>query len=568
VTQIRPFIALFFAAATILLLPGLTAYSQPLVFSRATSATGNYLAGREAMDGLDTHAAARFLTDAARSAWDNPTVIERAFTALVADGQIEHGADMAQHLLELDANNEMARLVLGTVALKERRYDSATKQLSGIAPGSLVGITSAILHAWSLVGAGQYDASQKLLDSVGGDSLNDFLVFHRALMADVADQHTAAIGYVTDAYTNEPYVARIVEAYVRIMANAARFADAKQALDKYDGQGLDHPIVEILRGDIEAGRRPGKLAPDSQAGAAEMFDGIGTALVNDGSSEMAAVFLRLGHYLEPKNDVITMTLADLLEGAGRYKDANAIYQGLDSASALKPEAMVRSAQNLDSLGERDEAIRHLRNIIAVDPGNLDAVGALGDLLRYAERYQEAADAYTKAIALVGGDHPGDWRYFYVRGIAYERTRQWPLAEADFLKALSLKPDQPQVLNYLGYSWVDQGTHLDKALEMIKKAIAWDPTDGYVVDSLGWAYYRLGRYDDAVQTLEQAVMLRPNDPEINDHLGDAYWRAGRRLEARFQWNIAISVDDTGNVSKRARPKLKNGLGPVSAPATDS
>src|SRR5690606_13413278 len=215
----------------------------------------------------------------------------------------------------------------------------------------------------------------------------------------------------------------------------------------------------------------------------------------------------------------------------------------------KATAVVRVAQNLDATGNRAEALRRLNNIVTSRPDDLDAVSVLGDLLRYDEQYVAAADAYTDALALTGGDSASDWRFYYVRGIAYERAKEWPKAEADFLKALELNPDQPAVLNYLGYSWIDQDMHLEEALGMIEKAVAAQPRDGYIIDSLGWAFYKMGRFDEAVKKLEEAVSLLPNDAEVNDHLGDAYWRNGRRLEATFQWNVASSVDEIGNVRER-------------------
>ncbi|MFN4209200.1 MAG: tetratricopeptide repeat protein, partial [Devosia sp.] len=270
------------------------------------------------------------------------------------------------------------------------------------------------------------------------------------------------------------------------------------------------------------------------------------------------VFLRMGLYLDPSADVIALALGQLLDSANQHDAANAIYDAVPVTSPMKPTAVVRIAQNLDVKGDRPEALRRLGNIVTSRPGDLDAVSVLGDLLRYDEQYLEAAEAYSKALALTGGDSPADWRFYYVRGIAYERAKQWPKAEADFLKALELNPDQPAVLNYLGYSWIDQDMNLEPALEMIEKAVEAQPQDGYIVDSLGWAFYKLGRIEEAVKTLEHAVLLRPNDAEINDHLGDAYWKAGRKLEARFQWNVAASVDETGNVKERVAAKLADGL----------
>jgi Flp pilus assembly protein TadD len=225
---------------------------------------------------------------------------------------------------------------------------------------------------------------------------------------------------------------------------------------------------------------------------------------------------------------------------------------------MKPMAVVRVADNLDAMGNRPEAIRRLSNIVTTNPRDIDAISVLGDLLRSDKQYQKAADTYSKALDITGGKTPGDWRFYYVRGIAFERSDQFPRAEKDFLTALDLNPNQPQVLNYLGYSWVDKGMNLTRALDMIQKAVQASPNDGYIIDSLGWAYYRLGRYADAVTQLEQAATLRPNDPEINDHLGDAYWRVGRKLEARFQWNVAYAMDTEGNVKARVAPKLKGGL----------
>jgi Flp pilus assembly protein TadD len=292
-----------------------------------------------------------------------------------------------------------------------------------------------------------------------------------------------------------------------------------------------------------------------------MFHGIGVALARDGSADVAVVFLQLGLYLDPSADVIALVLGQLMDGAGEHDAANAIYERIAPDSPMKPTAVVRVAENLDSLGDRDEALRRLGNIVTANPEDLDAISVLGDMQRSAELYAEAAVTYTKALELTGGDRPGDWRFYYVRGIAYERNKEWPKAEADFQKALALRPGQPQVLNYLGYSWVDQGINLVPALEMIEQAVQQAPNDGYIIDSLGWAFYRLGRFDEAVETLERAVQLRPNDPEINDHLGDAYWRAGRTLEANFQWTIAGSVDKDGNVKERVQPKLANGLDPL-------
>lgn len=541
---------------------GLRQAAQDMLKLFRPSVTGSYMAGQQALKDLRTDEAARYFSDAAQADWDNPILIERAFVALATDGQIGKAASTARRMLELDPANELAELVVASEALKERRYGSAVRQLGQISQDSFSGITAGILRAWAMVGDNRGDDAQALMEKLGANGLDEFLVFHRALMAEAAGDTELALELAARAFEAEPYVARMAEVYARMLANAGRFDEAVAVLDAFEGEGLTHPIIEIVRESIEAGRRPGVFAANVQIGAAEMFHGIGVALSRDGSSDLALVFLRLGVYLDPGADVISLALGQLLDIAGQHQAANQIYDAIPANSAMKPMAVVRIAQNLDATGDRAEAIRRLHNIIATRPDDLDAVSVLGDLLRYDEDYLAAAEAYTKALEITGGESPADWRFYYVRGIAYERAKEWPKAEADFLKALDLNPDQPQVLNYLGYSWIDQDMHLVRALEMIETAVAAQPQDGYIIDSLGWAFYKLDRMEEAVETLERAVMLLPNDPEINDHLGDAYWKVGRKLEARFQWNIARSVDETGNVAERVGPKLAEGLTPAS------
>ncbi|MBK8085880.1 MAG: tetratricopeptide repeat protein [Devosia sp.] len=541
---------------------GALSLDQGQMFSVSQLSTaGSYLAGREALSDLSTGAAASYFRRAAEADWDNPIIIERSFIALAADGQIAEAATVAGHLLELAAPNDLASLVIGAEAIKARRYAAAGRALTTVGGDTFAGITGGILRAWALEGEGRRDEAGQVLDQIGQGGLEDFLVFHRAIMADVAGDSREALELIAVAHQADPYIARIVEAYARMLGNAGRFEEARKVIAAFEGQGLSHPLVSEVKAAIDRRQRPGVFAPTIQAGAAEMFHSVGVALAREGSPEIAAVFLQLGIYLDPGADVIDLVYGQLLDGAGQFEAANRVYDSIPATSPMKPMAVVRIAENLDELGNRDEALRRLGNIVASNPDDTEALAVLGDMQRAAEKYLEAADSYTRVLDAVAGDTPGDWRYYYVRGIAHERSKQWEKAEADFKRALELNPDQPQVLNYLGYSWVDQGVNLLPALELIEKAVAGSPNDGYIIDSLGWAYYRLNRFPEAVAQLERAVQIRPADPEINDHLGDAYWRAGRQLEARFQWNIAAAVDKEGAVKERVASKLANGLAPL-------
>jgi tetratricopeptide (TPR) repeat protein len=530
-----------------------------------TSATGGFLAGEEAMGVLDTGSASQLLSNSSWQRPGNALLVLRTFHAQAANGEIEAAAKTASRLLDLVPNDEVSKLLVGAVALKKHQYSQAIEALNGVEARSFIGITAAIVKGWAHIGENRYGEAKAVLDSLSEGDIEDFLTYHRALMADVAGRRDEALDYARKAYESEPFDVRFLGAYVRMLANDAQFAEAERIIKLYRDQGLTDPSVLGLEKLVRAGQRPGKLTPDVQTGAAEMFNSVGGALSHDGTADLAAIYLRIALYLSPDFDLAAMELAGLYAAKSRYEAADALYASLPGSSLYKKQGEVRRAQALDSSGHRDQAIDQLHAMVVADPDNLDAVVALADMLRAAERYEEASDTYSIAIGLIGGTHPQDWRYYYLRGMCYERAKQWPQAERDFLTALDLNPGNPQVLNYLGYSWIDQGVRLDEALGMIKKALEWDPSDGYVVDSLGWAYYRLGRYEEAVHTLEQAVQLRASDPAINDHLGDAYWRAGRKLEAKFQWSIASDLDPESDIGKQASEKLGKGLEAADPPS---
>jgi tetratricopeptide (TPR) repeat protein len=225
---------------------------------------------------------------------------------------------------------------------------------------------------------------------------------------------------------------------------------------------------------------------------------------------------------------------------------------------LRATTEVRVALLLDAIGKSDEAITALREIVAKNPDNVDALSALADVLRTHKKFDESAEAYSRVLALTGPTEKSRWAVYYFRGVDYERAKQWDKAEADLQKALELYPEQPLVLNYLGYSWVDQGLHLDEAFKMLRRAVELQPEDGYIVDSLGWAHYKLGHYDESVKLLERAVELKPGDPVINDHLGDAYWQVGRKLDAKFQWNHARDLNPDPDDLPKILSKIEKGM----------
>lgn len=361
----------------------------------------------------------------------------------------------------------------------------------------------------------------------------------------------ARLGLTADGRFGPQTMTAVREFQARSGLSADGVAGAKTFAKLNEGQAPSQAAA------AKAGTIP-LMVTSAQAGAAEALYGLGASLGRRGGEDLGLVYLQLALHLAPQHELALLSLADLYEAMKKPDMAIKIYERIPHASPLHRNASIQMAADLDALERSEEAQKRLEELLKDDPKDLEATLALGNLLRGHKKFAECGEAYSKAIDLIGKPEKAHWTVFYFRGICYERSKQWPKAEADLKKALELYPDQPHVLNYLGYSWIDQGVNLDQGMDMIRKAVAQRPDDGYIVDSLGWAYYRLGNYEEATKELERAIGLKPEDPTINDHLGDAYWRIGRKLEATFQWNHARDLKPDPEELPKILEKLRTGL----------
>jgi tetratricopeptide (TPR) repeat protein len=273
---------------------------------------------------------------------------------------------------------------------------------------------------------------------------------------------------------------------------------------------------------------------------------------------MGVIFLQFSLYLKPDFPIAHVALAEAYEGAKKYDLEMDAFDQIPESSPLWLNVQIQKAFALNALDRVDDAKGLIEKLIAKNPKDIRPLDALGNILRSHERYGEARDYYTRAIALLAKAGKENWTLYYSRGVCNERLHDWPSAEADLKRALELSPDESLVLNYLGYTWVDQGHNLKTGMDYIRKAVKLKPDDGYYVDSLGWAYFKLGNLPAAVEQLERAVELKPDDPVVNDHLGDAYWRIGRILEAKYQWQQALTLKPDSDQTTELEKKIKAGL----------
>ncbi|MCK2053293.1 tetratricopeptide repeat protein [Methylobacterium sp. 37f] len=541
-------------------------------YEPAESLEGNFLSAYIAGASKDTAAAASYYREAVKADPRNAELLERAFVSLLADGSLPDAFRAAERLTSRDGSNGLAQLALGVRQIKAGQFAQARQNFARSGRGAAADLTGTLLTAWAYAGANDGKRALDTINKLKGERYyNTFRDFHAGLIASLVGDQAEAERRLKAAYDADRNTLRIVDAYARFEAQAGRTDLAIQAYTEFDKLLPRHPIVRDALTKLKEGKPLNRLVNTAQEGAGEVLYGLGSAGSTQGDELPAVVYLRLALYLAPEHALARLTLADLLDRMKQTDRANEAYAQIPTTSPLRLNADVQVGLNLEQMGKGEEAIAHLDAAMKAHPDDIEVITALGNVQRSRKKYEEAAETYSRAIALIG-DRPASnyWTTFYFRGTAYERAKQWPKAEADLKKALELVPaSQPgaraQVLNYLAYSWVDQNLNIDEAFTMLKQAVDAAPRDGMIIDSLGWAYFRLGRWDDAVRELEKAIELKPGDPTINDHLGDAYWRAGRRLEGKFQWQHAKDLNPEPDELEKINAKLKDGLPELEKPA---
>lgn len=529
----------------------------------ADSVEGNYLAGVVAGAAHDAAGASVFLREAIKEDPRNLDLVERGFIAFLADGSMPDAFRAAERLVRKDATNGLAQLTLGVRHLKARQYQVARNHLQRGGRGRAADITATLVAAWALLGLGEANRAIETVDRLRGESsYNQFRDYHAGLIADASGNVGEAMKRLKSTYETERTTLRYVDAWGRFLARRNQADAAKQVYADFDALLPDHPVIRDALRRLAAGKPLDRFVTTPQQGAAEVLYGLGSVGNRQGDELAAMIYLRLALYLDPQHEMAILTLGDILERLKQGDEAVEVYAAMPTEAALKSTAEIQVGLALEAHGKSEEAIKHLTALVASRPDDVDALTALGNVQRTRKNFAESAAAYEKALAKIGAPGRPHWNLLYFRGIAYERTKQWPKAEVDFRKALELIPEalgseKALVYNYLGYSWVDQGMNLDEAFQMLKKAVELRPRDGYIVDSLGWAYYKLGRFEEAVRELERAIALKPFDPVINDHLGDAYWHVDRKLEATFQWNHARDLNPEPEDLPRILRKIEAG-----------
>jgi tetratricopeptide (TPR) repeat protein len=646
-------------------------------FETTHSLVGSYLAGRLARSENDPDDAAAFYRSTLEHDPNNELLLEQAFQLEVSRADWPRAFKLAGQLASIQKQNRLAQLALALNDFKSGDYKKSEDHFKRAGSGPIGELTSALAIAWVKYAEGDVNGALAALElPKQAEWAQFYLRYHRALIADLAGRkQEARIAYERTA-RQDARTLRTALAYARHAINAGdrklALSIVKEQVDKSQGDG--HPLLRSLRESIDRGGKVPLIVDSAAEGMAEVFYGLGEALIGEGAAGIGVIYLQMALYAEPNHQFALAALANAYEANKQYADAIEAYNRIPDTSPLSVAVEIRKALNLNSLERVDEARDTLTRLLngpasnpqagddaakaqdanqnttneaidetplkgklslsdkgdqvkklqealqragysigaidgafgestlnavrdfqkksgmkvdgvvgkgtyaailkangadgaAAEAGprpqlsagdKLEILDSLGNIMRAHKMYAEAIPYYDQALSLVDKPDKRHWVYYYARGTSYERLKNWPAAEADLEKALALYPDQPLILNYLGYSWIDQGRNLKEGMAHIEKAVALKPDDGYIVDSLGWAHYKQGNFKEAVRYLERAVELKPDDAVLNDHLGDALWRVGREREARYQWDQALSLKPEPEDLEKIRKKIEAGL----------
>ncbi len=553
------------AAASLLLLAACAQKAPPPAEPPlANTELGNFLAARQAERERDYGAAAKFMLSALETDPDNYDMLVRAETFLVADGRFDDAVELAKRTLKIAPGHPQSALLVALSEAKKGNWGAAEAQLKDQPLAAINRIVLPLMNGWIEAAqnrpAAALNALRPILEVQGFRPLYEY---HAALIEDFVGHREAAEDHYRKSLEIEGGApARLVEAAGTFYERSGRRDEARSLYQKFQTDNRDSATISAALHRVSTGGAPpAPLIQSATAGIAEALFNVAGALRQENNQPTALIYGRLALAMDPNMAVDMLLVADIFDGYAKREQANAMYARIPASSPLSWSARIRIAENLHTMGKTDEAAKVLEAMAAERPDRVEPLLALGQIFRAKERYADAVKVYDRALARIPQPYEArHWSLFYARGIALERSKQWPRAEADFKKALQLQPDQPDVLNYLAYSWVDQGLtqHYAEARSMLERAVALRPNSGHIVDSLCWVLYRTGFYSEAVEACERAVELVPEDPVLLDHLGDTYWQVGRADEARFQWRRALLHKPEPDVKAEIEKKLERGL----------
>ena len=557
----RHYLLIGLAAVFLIVAIGVVQISQKVEeFIVEQGAAGAYLAARQATRLNDAQAAGDYWARALAARPGDGELLLAVMQAKIMAGAFDEGLEFARRLIAVSPQNQQAHILLAVDAFKQKQFDVALAHADEMGAGPLSSVLAPNLKIWIALAQNDENMGARAVKKLTRASLFAGVpLVQAARVLEINGNSEAAAAHYGEA------VRAGAARYLYFVLSYGAFLERQDEPEKaaklyafYHSTHLHHAHILAAQERLKNGTKP-PLQKEPAAAMAEAFTAIGEAMRSEERIDLALGYLRMAQHLDEDNELIAFSLAQLLGQRQRFVAAAEQFADIDSDALLYRDAQIQRAQMLFEAGAAEAAIAVLNKQLKQQPQDRDLLISLGDLYRAETRFAEAEKSYDDAIALIDEISSRDWHLYFVRGMMRERLGDWDMAEIDLQRARKLSNDEPHVLNYLGYSWIDKGMYLDEGLKIIKQAVKEQPKNGAFVDSLGWAHFRLGNYATALKVLERASQLEPTDPVITDHLGDALWRMQREVEARYQWRKALAFEPTEEDRLKIERKLLTGLG---------
>ena len=558
----RQYLLIGLAVISLLVASGVVFISQKVdQFIVDQGSAGAFLAARQATRMNDAQAAGDYWQMALMARPENEELLTSAMQSKILAGDMDGALDLATRLITVRPNHQQAHILLATRAFRQSQYDKALAHVEDMPAGPLASLLGPNMELWIARANGDEALGSSAVKRMSRASAFAAVpLVQAAHVLELNGNIEAARAHYLDAVkAGAARYLHFILAYGGFLERQGDTQKAGKLYAFYQAGHIEHPHVSEAQARLERDDMP-TLETDPKAGLAMAFAAIGEAMEVESRFDLALGYYRLADYLYDENDLVDFSLGLMLSERGRVLKAAEQFDTIPQNALLYREGQIQRAQALFEADAGEAAIAVLSKQLKRFPDDRDVLVSLGDLYRASERFSEAEEMYDRAVGLIDEDSPRDWHLYFVRGMMRERLDNWDMAESDLQRARKLSGDEPHVLNYLGYSWIDQGLYLEEGLRIIRQAVKKQPKNGAFVDSLGWAHFRLGNYPKALDLLERATLLEPTDPVITDHLGDALWRNGREVEARYQWRKALAFDPTPEDRIKIEGKLLKGLGP--------
>ena len=541
-------------------------YPQEIVYlQKQETAYGNYLAGRVAHLRQDYDNAANYYMKTIEKGMVNKDILGKTYIILASQGKIEESAKYANIARQNGDKNNFIDIINAVKAFKHGNYKFARAEINNIQEKTYKKLIKPMFNAWTYVGENNYNEAVKELDKLSQEEdMQTVYSLHRGLIAEYFDKNEEAEKYydfiINDKASDMSFRALqiISNFYVRVNQKEK----AIKLVTKYYGTANLKEMLASLKNKVEQGNaNTPKLINTADKGAGEVFLEIALLFKSiPVGYDYAQIYMAISEYFNPDNDITKIAMADLFEDRQMIDDANDYYDTIKKDSEMYYPAQMKKANNLAAEKKYKEATKVLKKLLRNNPNDFQILFNLGDILRISDNQAEAIKYYNEALQSIFYESEKYWPVYYALAVSYDKNNEWSKAEESLQKALKLSNRHPQVLNYLGYSWLKYNMNTDNAAAMILEAYEKDPNDSVIMDSLGWVYFKTGDYQNAIVYLEKASELNPQNAVISDHLGDAYWYGGRKNEAVFLWKQALTQkDDQEELDiKQVKSKIENGL----------